>query len=70
MKKIISSKGESKISIKILNCFVYLHPKGWLKMLEIIATLLLTYLFLKLVGRIFPCDGTLFDRWFHHHKNG
>ena len=39
-------------------------------MFEIIATLLLTYLFLKLIGRIFPSDGTLFDRWFHHRKNG
>ena len=36
-------------------------------MLEIIGTLILTYLFIKLVGVLFPSDGSLFDRWFHHH---
>lgn len=34
-------------------------------MLEILATFLLIYIVGKVVNKIFPSDGTLFDRWYH-----
>jgi len=34
-------------------------------MLELLGIILLVYLFLKLTEKVFPSDGTLFDRWFY-----